>query len=60
MSVVYKLTETEGASKAPDDSDRIFGIGAELKQDRREGVPLALQLQKRRRINYEHLNAAIG
>lgn len=46
MRVVYKLTKAEGASKASDDSNGIFGISAELKQNWREGVPPALQLQK--------------
>lgn len=44
MSRAYKLTKAERASKASDDSDGIFGISAELEQDWREGVPLALQL----------------
>lgn len=41
-----KLTKAEGAGKSSDDCDSVFGISAELKQNRREGVPLALQLQK--------------
>lgn len=46
MSVMNELTKAEGASKASDDSNSIFGISAELKQNWREGIPLALQLQK--------------
>ncbi len=42
--MAYKLTKAEGTSKASDDGDCIFGISAELKQNWREGVPLALQL----------------
>jgi len=45
-----KLTKAEGAGKTSDDSHRIFGISAELKQNRRESVPLALQLRKKHRI----------
>ena len=45
MSALDKLTKAEGASQASDDSDSIFGVSAELKQNWREGVPLALQLQ---------------
>lgn len=45
MSAVYKLTKAEGTSEASDDSDGIFGISAELKQNWREGISLALQLQ---------------
>lgn len=44
MSMAYKLTKAERASKASDDSNSIFGISAELEQDWRERVPLALQL----------------
>lgn len=58
MSMVYKLTKAKRASKASDDSNSIFGISAELEQNWREGVPLALQLQKKTQCNYKHLNAA--
>ncbi len=44
--MVDKLTKSERASKASDDSNSIFGISAELEQNWREGIPLALQLQK--------------
>lgn len=44
-SVLYELTKAEGASEASDDCDSVFGISAELEQNGREGVPLALQLQ---------------
>lgn len=40
-----KLTKAEGASKASDDSDSVFGISAELEQNWREGISLALQLE---------------
>lgn len=44
--LIYALTKAEGTSKAPDDSDSIFGISTELQQDWRKCIPLALQLQK--------------
>lgn len=43
---VYKevsgLTKAEGASKASDDSNSIFRIGAELEENRGKGISLAL------------------
>lgn len=56
MSMVYKLTKAERASKASDDSNSIFGISAELEQNWREGIPLALQLQKNTQHYKGHLN----
>lgn len=58
MSMLYILTKAERASKASDDSNSVFGISAELEQNWREGVPLALQLQKETQCNYKRLNAA--
>lgn len=55
---MYKLTKAEGASKASDDSDSVFGISAELEQNWREGVPLALQLPKEKNVTLNILKAA--
>lgn len=48
-TLVYALTKAEGTSKAPDDSDSVFGISAELEQDWGKCIPLALQLQKNKK-----------
>lgn len=53
---MYKLTKAEGASKSSNNSHSVFGIRTELKQNWREGIPLALQLWKKH--YYEHLNVA--
>lgn len=55
---MYKLTKAEGASKASDDSDSVFGISAELEQNWREGIPLALQLPRKNNVTMNTLNAA--
>lgn len=57
---MYKLTKAEGASKASDDSDSVFGISAELEQNWREGVPLALQLPKKKKCYLEHFESSKG
>lgn len=44
--VVEKLTEAERAGKASDDSNSIFWVSAKLQENRREGIPFALQLQQ--------------
>ena len=54
MTVLYKLTKAEGASKASDDRNSIFGISAELQQNWRESIPLALQLQKQKSTTMNH------
>lgn len=38
------LTEAQGPGQPADDGDGVLGVGAELQQDGREGVALALQL----------------
>lgn len=38
------LTQSERACEASDDSNWVLGVCTELKQHRRESVPLALQL----------------
>lgn len=48
-TLVYALTKAEGTSKAPDDSDGVLGISAELEQDWGKCIPLALQLQKNKK-----------
>lgn len=43
-----KLTESKRTSQASDDSNSILGVCTELKQHRGEGIPLTLQLERRK------------